>query len=456
MVVDHTLVVAEGDETDNSMATSFTVLDSDLAVSAFECDSESVPGQPFHLSYTIVNTGCWVTSDVPIRIALRDAGDCGVPDAPGYEIDTAWISGTEDFVWDSDLQLRYASQEWDLTIDPCDDVPGTTWICLEVDSLDVVDESSEINNAALDHHVVWEPMVDLTLSLNGSSCGPATAVPGEEYHWGFELFSLGTEAISGAIVEAPIPAGFSGGTWSSSPRECFVLKHTQPAVAGRSVGTGSVDDAVNLQRFDGLYYDIFWLVAPDATGSSVLTATVEPPAGTTDQDPGNNVTTCPVAFTPEADLVVDLDNGTDVVPAGGLVTYTITVSNQGPSDAPGAFVSNQCWGDVTDVAWSCLSTGGGDCTLSGVGDINDTVDLPAGPTLVYSSTVSVDPEATTMNLLDIASVSCPSGVAERDGSNNSSTDDDEVVPSLFIDGFESGDTSRWSSEQPSDTTVADG
>src|SRR5438046_209537 len=78
-----------------------------------------------------------------------------------------------------------------------------------------------------------------------------------------------------------------------------------------------------------------------------------------------------------ADLAVTKTDGVTVATAGGRVTYTITASNAGPSDASGVTVADALPAVLT-ATWTCVGAGGGTCTASGSGNINDTVNLPAG------------------------------------------------------------------------------
>ena len=95
------------------------------------------------------------------------------------------------------------------------------------------------------------------------------------------------------------------------------------------------------------------------------------------------------------------------------------------------------------VSWTCLGADGGACTVSGSGDISDTVDLPAGGSVTYRATATLDPGATG-TLVNTATVAVPPEVTERDPSDNTATDTNTVTDPLFADGFDSGDTTRWS------------
>ena len=106
------------------------------------------------------------------------------------------------------------------------------------------------------------------------------------------------------------------------------------------------------------------------------TATVTAPAGVTDPTPGNNSATDSDTLGASADLAITKTDGVTTATAGGSVTYTITASNAGPSNATGATVADTFPASLT-CTWTCVGAGGGTCTASGSGNINDTVNLPS-------------------------------------------------------------------------------
>jgi uncharacterized repeat protein (TIGR01451 family) len=131
------------------------------------------------------------------------------------------------------------------------------------------------------------------------------------------------------------------------------------------------------------------------------------------------------------------------------LTYTITVTNVGPADVLGASVTDVFPAELLGVTWGCVASLGS-CAAGGSGDIADTVDLQASGTLTYSATGTVA-NGTAGPLQNTASVSSPSGYHDTNSTNDSSTTSTPVTPPaglIFQDGFESGDTSAWSSVVP--------
>ena len=137
----------------------------------------------------------------------------------------------------------------------------------------------------------------------------------------------------------------------------------------------------------------------------------------------------------EADLQITKDDGIIDVRAGETVTYTITVSNPGPSDLSAARVMDPPPGepppDLLDAHWTCVGEDGADCgSASGPFPIDEEVDLPAGSRAVYTLTGTVAPtDAAT--LVNQASVDVPAGAVEREPADNLDADVNQLV--AFVD-----------------------
>ncbi|RLE34499.1 MAG: hypothetical protein DRJ61_05065, partial [Acidobacteria bacterium] len=168
-----------------------------------------------------------------------------------------------------------------------------------------------------------------------------------------------------------------------------------------------------------------------------------------DPDPADNDTFEDTEVTAESDLVVTKDNGLSVLIPGEDITYTIVVSNDGPSDAPSADVDDDVPQELLTVEWTCVPTGAAFC-LDGIGNLLlDSADIPAGEMVTYSVTCTVDPAIDLTNPVTITNtvdVAVTGAGVDPDTSNNSATDADPVDPTGFLwgDGFESGDASQWS------------
>jgi uncharacterized repeat protein (TIGR01451 family) len=149
---------------------------------------------------------------------------------------------------------------------------------------------------------------------------------------------------------------------------------------------------------------------------------------------------------PSSDLTITKDDGQVTAKSGDPVTYIISIANNGPNDVTGATVTDALPADLTGASWTCLATGGASCTISGSGDINETVDLPAGSELTYAVSAVFDAGAIG-SVINTAMVTPPAGVSDPDLDNNSATDTTFVGAVLGNSykqvqpwSFESGDT----------------
>ena len=130
---------------------------------------------------------------------------------------------------------------------------------------------------------------------------------------------------------------------------------------------------------------------------------------------------------PTADLGVTKTDGVPTVPPGGGLTYTVAVSNAGPAAATGATIADVFPAALTCTT-TCAGTGGATCTPGFFGgNINDTLNIPAGQSVTYTSACTVSAIASG-TLSNTATVAAPSTVIDPEPVNNSATDVDAVTP----------------------------
>jgi uncharacterized repeat protein (TIGR01451 family) len=128
----------------------------------------------------------------------------------------------------------------------------------------------------------------------------------------------------------------------------------------------------------------------------------------------------------DADLgIVKGDGQTEVIP-GAEITYTIVVTNAGPSSVSGATVSDSLPAALIGVTWTCQAGPGAACdNPSGTGDINETVDIAVAGYLTYTVNGTVAPGATG-SLANTALVAVPAGYVDPAPGNNASVDTDTI------------------------------
>jgi uncharacterized repeat protein (TIGR01451 family) len=106
----------------------------------------------------------------------------------------------------------------------------------------------------------------------------------------------------------------------------------------------------------------------------------------------------------------------------GVITYTITVNNGGPTAAPGAIVSDPIPAGVTAFVWTCTGAGGATCPDAGPtgGAIHETSGpFPSGGQLVYTVRATLVSSDTV--IINTATVTTLNGLDDPQEDNNSAT-----------------------------------
>lgn len=128
---------------------------------------------------------------------------------------------------------------------------------------------------------------------------------------------------------------------------------------------------------------------------------------------------------PTANLGITKSDGLTSVTSGQALTYTITVTNAGPSEVSGAMVTDTMPAALTGVTWTCAPAP--NCgAASGSGNIATTVNLANGSSAVFTVQATL---ATTASgsLANTATVATPGGTVDPTPANNSATDIDMIV-----------------------------
>ncbi len=130
-----------------------------------------------------------------------------------------------------------------------------------------------------------------------------------------------------------------------------------------------------------------------------------------------------------ADLKITKTNNVSTSTPGSPTTYTIVASNAGPSNVSSATVSDTFHANLQNCSWTCSGAGGGSCTASGNGNINQIVNLPAGASTTFVAQCHISPSATG-SLVNTATIS--STIADPLPGNNSATDTDTLTASANL------------------------
>jgi len=259
--------------------------------------------------------------------------------------------------------------------------------------------------------VLFNTSVAADLSITKTD-GQTSDIPGTSVTYTIVVSNAGPSNAPSVTVTDTLPTTLTGATWT-----CV---GTGGGTCTAS-GSGDISDSANLPAGGNVTYTLTATISPAATGTLSNTATI---TSAIDSTSGNNEAVDDTTLTPQADLsITKTDGQTSDIP-GTSVTYTIVVSNAGPSNAPSVTVTDTLPTTLTGATWTCVGTGGGTCTASGSGDISDSANLPAGGNVTYTLTATISPAATG-TLSNTATIT--SAIDSTSG-NNEAVDDTTLTP----------------------------
>ena len=204
-------------------------------------------------------------------------------------------------------------------------------------------------------------------------------------------------------VSDTLPAGFTATSYTAS--------------AGSYTSATGAWTGVTLASGQSVTLTIVGTVNPSATGSLTNTATVTPPAGVTDPNPNNNQATATTTVNRVADLAISKSDNPDPVVAGNQLTYTVTVTNNGPS----TILSSDTFTvtDLLPVNFVAMSWSYPGNYVPGIGTWNG-VTLASGQSVTLTIVGTIIPDATG-TLSNTATVTPPAGVTDPNPNNNVAT-----------------------------------
>ena len=245
--------------------------------------------------------------------------------------------------------------------------------------------------------------------------GLTSYTPGATTTYTIVVTNAGPSDAIGATVSDAFPAAVTSASWTCAP---------SAGASCAASGTGGINDTVKLPAQGSATYTVTAAISPSATGTLVNTAVVAKAPGASDPVAGNNTATdTDTRGALIADLSITKTDGVTTYTPGTTTTYTIVVTNAGPSNAVGATVSDLVPAAVTSASWSCAPSAGASCTASGTGNINQTVTVPAGGSLSYTVVASIASSAAS-DLVNNATVAVPSGTSDPVPDNNAASDSD--------------------------------
>jgi uncharacterized repeat protein (TIGR01451 family) len=247
----------------------------------------------------------------------------------------------------------------------------------------------------------------------GVTNGATFVQTGSPVAYDVTVTNLGPSVAASVTLDLDLPAGLQG--------------------VGYSVDAGTFDETtgawtdLDLAASGSATLTVSGTVAPTATGTFTVEATVATDGAIDPTSANNSASDADPVISGEADLAITITDGLDTIAAGDPVTYTIVATNLGPSDVEDANVATALPASLQGVTWTCVGTGGASCSGAGTGTIAQAVDLPVGAHTTFTLHATVDPLAAAGTLTVTAGIAAPSDIIDPEPGNNSGLDSDTLL-----------------------------
>ncbi|WP_448595482.1 hypothetical protein [Thermoflexus hugenholtzii] len=220
-------------------------------------------------------------------------------------------------------------------------------------------QSPEVREVVLS----FSELADLVVSKDASA---STVLAGNELTYTVRITNNGPLPAQNVRVTDTLPGGMMWITSTPSQGTCTTLTCNLGTLNPGGVATVNIRVRVNSNTSEG------------TLANQVIVGTDTP------DDPANNTATVSTAVQTQADLSLTIRDEPDPVVAGTLLTYTLTLTNAGPSDARGVQVTLTLPSGLTILSLSPSqgSCGTSTCTLG---------DVPAGGTVTLLLRTRVNP-----------------------------------------------------------------
>ena len=386
----------DGTAANDSDSASVDVPEADLAITKAVSNATPALGGNVTFSLAVTNNGPSAASAVVVTDALPAGLTFVSASSPAY-VGSTWTIGN----------LANGGQ-------------ATLDIVAQVTSAAVITNTATVTSSTLDTGAgnnsdaatVDVPQADLTLT---KTVDDATPNEGQNVTYTLTLTNNGPDAAGGVDVTDVLPAGLT--FVSATPSAGAFAADVWSLASVPSGATRSLDIVATVTAQGAIVNDA------EVTASGTLDPTSTPGDGTGDDAASVSLTALP----PSADLSLTLAAGTPSPTIGGTLTYTLTVTNSGPSATSGVEVIDLLPAGVTynssSATLGSYDSGSGTWTIGA---------LASGQTVTLSIVVTVDQSGLIRNTAEVGASTVPD--PDSTPANASGSEDDESAVDINAQG----------------------
>jgi uncharacterized repeat protein (TIGR01451 family) len=274
-------------------------------------------------------------------------------------------------------------------------------------------------------NVQAQASADVSITKSGS---PNPVNAGADVTYTIVVSNAGPSAAQTVSMSDPLPAVMTFVSLQQNSGPAFTL--TSPPVGSTGTITATIS---TLGAGATATFTVVAHVLSSVPNGSVRANTVTITSVTSDPDPNNNTDTASTSIQTQADIAVSKTDSPDPVGLNGNITYAITLTNNGPSDAQSVVLTDSVPAGTTFV--SAMQNSGPAFVLTtppvgGTGSFTATVTtLAAGATAVFQMVVQLGggvPGGSTISNTATAATSTTDPTA----ANNSATATTGVVSAV--------------------------
>jgi uncharacterized repeat protein (TIGR01451 family) len=191
---------------------------------------------------------------------------------------------------------------------------------------------------------------------------PTVALQGQTVAYTIVVGNNGPAAVGQTTVTDVLSPAFASAVWSCT----VAIPGTATLVVtacGSPSGSGSINSSASFSLGGSVIYRVTATLSTTFTGTLTNVAVVALSGAITDPFPGNNTSTVTSTVSPATALAISKTNGTTTVVAGQTTSYTVTVSNLGPGNAPNSVARDPVADGLSCTSAACTTTGTATCPV---------------------------------------------------------------------------------------------